>query len=161
MREFQVVDATQLAAAYAEAEYIVEHGGQSLRVQVGLRATTLEGALPATRYAFITAWNPASEPRSDQANQAADARLVARIESLGLQRHAAWAQSPDGRWHEPGWLLLDTPTGQLLDLAREFGQAGVLDWTQGEPVSLYMLASCPPRMPGTVATRWVPEHANA
>ena len=161
MREFQVVDAPQLAAAYAEAEYVVEHGGQALRVQVGQAATDLEASLPATRYAFITAWNPASTPLSDPDNRLADARLVARLEGLGLARRPAWAQSPDGRWREPGWLLLDASSAQVLELAREFGQAGVLDWARGEPVSLYMLASCPPPVPETAATRWVREHANA
>lgn len=161
MRGFQVVDATQLATAYAEAEYVVEHGGQTLRVQVGRPAADLEASLPATRYAFITAWNPASNPRSDRDNRLADARLVARIESFGLSRQPAWAQSPDGRWHEPGWLLLDTPNAQVLELAHEFCQAGVLDWARGEPVSLYMLASRPPRGAETGATRWVREDANA
>ena len=145
MRALQVVDAMELAQAYAAAEYRVAHGADEVRLQVGKRAERLDAVCGASHHAFITAWNPASDPRPDDANVAADARLVARIESLGLGRHPARAQSPDGRWREPGWVLCDAGTDLALELAREYGQAGVLAWARGEPVRLCMLAPRPLR----------------
>ncbi|MCE7031228.1 DUF3293 domain-containing protein [Lysobacter sp. GX 14042] len=164
MRELRVVDAMELAVAYAAAGYAVEHEGRGHPVRVGQPATPLEAARPAARYAFITAWNPASDPRPDDANEAADARLVARLDALGIERSPARAQSSDGRWREPGWLLYDAGQDTLLALAREFGQAGVLGWARGEPVQLYMLMGRPgrpaPDMPEAVI-RWVEEPATA
>lgn len=154
----------ELAIAYAAAGYAVEHEGREHPLRVGQHAASLEAARPAARYAFITAWNPASDPRPDDANEAADARLVTRLEALGIERSPARAQSPDGRWHEPGWLLYDAGQDRLLALAREFGQAGVLDWAHREPVQLCMLMGRParpvPDMPESVI-RWVEEPATA
>jgi hypothetical protein len=143
MRELQIVDAVELANAYAAAEYVVVLDGDSLPLRVGEPALDLEAYAPASRYAFITAWNPASQPRSDSANEAADALLVTQLDELRATRHAAWAQDPDGRWREPGWLVADLDVDAVLRLALEFGQAGVLDWAAGEPVRLRMLTARP------------------
>lgn len=163
MRELQVVDAMELAQAYAAAEYRVVHGGEELRLQVGQPAARLEALSAASHHAFVTAWNPASDPRPEDANVAADDRLVARIDSMGLERHAAWAQAPDGRWREPGWVLCDAGTEAAIALGREHGQAGVLAWKRGEPVQLHMLTPRPQRAaPATASsTRWDGEAANA
>lgn len=143
MHELQVVDAAELAAAYASAEYAVALDGDTLPLRVGEPASDLEAYWPAERYAFITAWNPASEPMSDAANQAADTRLVTQLEAAGAARHPAWAQDAHRGWREPGWLLADLDEHVIDVLAREFGQAGVLAWSRGEPVRLRMMLPCP------------------
>ena len=155
MRELQIVDAAELASAYAAAEYVVVLDGDAFPLRVGEPALDLEAYAPASRYAFITAWNPASQPRSDTANEAADALLVAQLEALGATRHPAWAQDVAGRWREPGWLVADLDASTVLRLAEEFGQAGVLDWAAGEPVRLRMLAS-PPAGAAVAHTDWLP-----
>ncbi|MDI9239615.1 DUF3293 domain-containing protein [Lysobacter sp. LF1] len=155
MRELQIVDAAELATAYAAADYVVVLDGDSLPLRVGLPATDLEAYAPAARYAFITAWNPASQPRSDSANEAADALLVAQLDAIGAVRHPAWAQDPDGGWREPGWLVVGLGEDDLLRLGLEFGQAGVLDWHAGEPVRLRMLMPRPSAAFGVANTEWV------
>ncbi|MGH8080098.1 MAG: DUF3293 domain-containing protein, partial [Lysobacter sp.] len=107
MRELQVVNAAELALAYAAADYAVALDGDALKLRVGRPALDLEAYWPAARYLFVSAWNPASQPHSDSANQAADERLVARLNAAGVQRQAAWAQDEAGEWREPGWLLAD------------------------------------------------------
>ncbi|HEU4774686.1 MAG TPA: DUF3293 domain-containing protein [Lysobacter sp.] len=139
MRELTVVNAVELAAAYAAARYAVVLDGDTLLLQVGRPATDLEAYWPAERYVFITAWNPASEPRSDTANAAADALLLAQIDHYRAARLPAWAESPDGQWREPGWLLADIDGDTSDRLAIEFGQAAILAWRRGEPVRLRML----------------------
>ena len=143
MRELKIVDATELATTYAAAHYVVAIDGDTLPLRVGQPAGDLEAYWPATRYAFITAWNPASEPRSDAANHAADALLVAQLDATGAPRHAAWAQDPTGDWREPGWLLANLDEDEVVRLAQEFGQAGVLAWQSGQPVRLLMLMPRP------------------
>lgn len=155
MRELQIVDAVELAAAYAAAEYVVMLDGDALPLRVGVAASDLEAYWPASRYAFITAWNPASQPRSDGANQAADALLVGQLDAVGATRHPAWAQDPAGDWREPGWLLTGIEQTDLLRLAMEFGQAAVLDWPAGEPVRLRMLTPRPAATPMVDHTDWV------
>jgi len=143
MRELQVVDASELATAYAAARYAVRLDGDTLPLRVGQPAPDLEAYWPANGYTFITAWNPASEPHSDEANQTADALMVAQLDAAGVQRLAAWAEDPDGEWREPGWLLADLDNDLVDRLAHEFGQAGVLRWQRGEPVRLRMLVERP------------------
>lgn len=155
MRELQVVDAAGLALAYAAAEYAVALDGDALPLRVGRPARDLEAYWPAQRYVFVSAWNPASQPHSDSANQAADERLVARLDAAGVQRHAAWAQDQAGQWREPGWLLADLDDAAADALAREFGQAGVLAWQRGEPVRLRMLIARPDAAAASEHTDWV------
>ena len=155
MRELQVVDAAELATAYAAADYVVVLDGDPLPLRVGQPALDLEAYAPAPRYAFITAWNPASLPRSDTANQAADALLVAQLDGLRATRHAAWAQDPSGDWREPGWLVAGLDEDAVVHLALEFGQAAVLHWRAGEPVRLCMLMPHPTTGEATAHTDWV------
>lgn len=154
MHELQIVDAAELANAYAAAEYVVVLDGDTLPLRVGQPASDLEAYSPAPRYAFITAWNPASEPRSDTANHAADALLVAQLDAAGAVRHPAWAQGTEGDWREPGWLLTGLEESELYRLALEFGQAGVLAWRSGEPVRLRMMMPRPPWAPTVAHTEW-------
>lgn len=144
MHELQIVDAAELAAAYAAAEYGVALDGDVFPLRVGALASDLEAYWPASRYVFITAWNPASEPHPDEANDSANALLAARLDSLGTSRQPAWAQDVDGDWKEPGWLVADLGQAQGDALAREFGQAAVLCWKPREPVRLRMLLGCRP-----------------
>jgi hypothetical protein len=138
MRELHIVNAAELADAYAQAGYAVVLDGDALPIQVGEPARDVEAYWPAARYGFITAWNPASIPHSDAANETANAALVSRLDAIGASRQPAYAFDKEGLWREEGWLVADIEE-TLLDLvAREFGQAGVLAWSFGEPVRLRM-----------------------
>jgi len=143
MRTYRVVDAVELACAYASAVYSVALDGDTVPLRVGQPAADLEAYWPARSYAFLTAWNPASQPHSDEANRTADGLLVAELDAAGIARLAACAQSPDGQWREPGWLLADAQDPLVERLAQAFGQAGVLSWPCGTPVRLRMLTGCP------------------
>lgn len=139
MPEFHVIDANGLAKAYASADYAVVIDGRSHPLRVGGSAPQLEATWPAASYVLLTAWNPASMPRGNAENEAADRQLCARLDGAGLARRPASAQGPDGCWLEPGWLVADAEPAFIDALAREFGQAAVLAWARGEPVRLRML----------------------
>ncbi len=155
MRKLQIVNAAQLADAYCDAHYAVALDGDTLTLRVGQPAADLEAYWPADRYVFITAWNPASEPRSDTANQTADALLVAHLDADGKLRQAAWAEAPDGDWREPGWLVANLEGARADTLAQEFGQAAVLSWQRGQPVRLRMLVNRPRNAAASDYTDWV------
>lgn len=155
MNQFQIVDATELARAYASARYEVDLGVGVQAVCVGELAAELEIALPAASYAFITAWNPASMPRTQEANAEADARLCARLDAAGAGRAPMRAQDQGGRWFEAGWLVSGLDAAGVDALAREFGQAGVLFWSRGTPVRLRMLLTRPQNAADLPGTDWV------
>lgn len=138
MRELHIVNAAELAVTYVQAEYAVVLDGDALSLRAGEPARDVEAYWPAQRYGFITAWNPASVPQSDAANETANAALVARLDALGAKRQPAHAFDREGQWREAGWLVADIEESTLDLLAREFGQAGVLAWVFGEPVRLRM-----------------------
>lgn len=155
MREIQVVDAGELAAAYAQADYAVRLDGDSFRLKVGRLAGDVEAYWPADSYAFITAWNPASRPTPDGVNQNADSSLVAQLEAIGAPHHPAWAEDATGDWREPGWLVGGLEPRVLDALAREFGQAGVLHWHRGRPVQLRMYLPRPAHAAPAAHIDWV------
>lgn len=155
MREIQIVDAGELAAAYAEADYAVRLDGDTFRIKVGNPAGDVEAYWPASQYAFITAWNPASRPTSDAANQSADSSLVAQLKAIGAPHQPAWAEAPSGDWREPGWLVTGLDPHMLDALAHEFGQAAVLHWEQGRPVRLKMYLPRPTHARPVAHVDWV------
>lgn len=155
MRQLQIVDAVELASAYTRANYAVVLDGDALAMQVGQRAVDVEAYWPLARYGFITAWNPASVPHSDAANESANAMLVARLDAMGLKRQPAHAWGQAGTWREAGWLVGDVEASLLDMLGREFGQAGVLAWEFGQPVRLRMLMPRPPKAPDSAVIDWV------
>jgi hypothetical protein len=129
-------DPAALAAAFADARYRVPELGSAGSVHVGTEARALEATVRATRYAFITAWNPDSQTDDKPDNDRADGELATELDRLGVQRLRARAQDAQGGHREEGWLVLDLPVAQLDRLARNFKQDGVLSWHAGEPVRL-------------------------
>ncbi|HEY4555286.1 MAG TPA: DUF3293 domain-containing protein [Lysobacter sp.] len=155
MHRFQLVDAVQLARAYASACYAADAGGGVHPVRVGDAAAGLESAWPAPCYAFITAWNPVSVPRGETENRSADAQLRARLAEAGAQRLPMRAEDAGGCWAEPGWLVGGLDAAKVDALAREFGQAGVLFWEASRPVRLRMLLTPPRNAPELPFVDWV------
>ena len=155
MREIQVVDAGELATAYAQADYAVRVDGDTFQLKVGKPASDVEAYWPADRYAFITAWNPASRPQSDAVNQSADSALVAQLKAIGAPHQPAWAEDPSGDWRELGWVVSGLDPHMLDALAHEFGQAGVLHWEHGDAVRLKMYLHRPPGAPPVPHIDWV------
>lgn len=155
MREIQIVDAGELAAAHAKADYAVRLDGDTFRLKVGSPAGDMEAYWPATRYAFITAWNPASRPTSDTANQSADSSLVAQLKAIGAPHQPAWAEDATGDWREAGWLVAGLDPHMLDAMAHEFGQAAVLHWEPGRPVRLKMYLPRPLHVPPVPHIDWV------
>jgi len=113
-----------LLAAYQATAYQV-------RLNDGRRATLRIGEpLPASLHpmvgnrpwGFITAWNPASQPRPRQQNRMAQRQLLRTLrEWPGIRLHAGVGAGPDG-WQEPSLFVIGATPEQLDPLALCFGQ---------------------------------------
>lgn len=137
-------DPMALARAFASARYRAELGGEPIEFGVGDPAPTIERRLPASAYAFITAWNPDAVGQPVTENAKDDDALVARLESLGAAYRRTWAQDAQGGHREAGWLVAGLDAARADRLGRAFDQAGILHWLAGEPVRLHMLLPRPP-----------------
>lgn len=137
-------DPIDLARAFASARYRAELGGEPIEFGVGERVPEIESRLPASSYAFITAWNPDAESQPVSENAESDDVLVARMDALGVDYRRTWAQAPDGGHREAGWLIAGLDAARADALGRQFDQAGILAWLAGEPVRLHMLMPRPP-----------------
>ena len=136
-------DAVALAKAFAGAVYRAELGGEPVEFHVGRRASEVERRLPASSYAFITAWNPDAERQPARENAMDDDALVARLAAAGVDHRRTWAQDAAGGHREAGWLVAGLDAARADRLGRDFDQAGILAWRAGEPVRLHMLLPRP------------------
>jgi hypothetical protein len=136
-------DLARLAAAFVRAHYRVPTLGEAGALHVGTVAAALEQALPARRYAFITAWDSDSERASPMDNDQADGALAAELERLRVDHVRAFVEDDQGGHHEHGWLVRELPLDTLDHLARRHGQDGVLAWEARLPVRLRLYHAAP------------------
>jgi len=153
--EVPETERARLATAWAAAHYFVTVGRQEWLFCAGLTAPDVERQVMADRYLFITAWNPPPGESPRAANDAAQERLHARLQALGLSFHPALGCNSRGGMVEYGCVVLDATVEQADALAREFGQGGTLFWHAGEPVRLRMMWPRPPQADGDPHTDWV------
>lgn len=145
----------RLAAAWAAAHYFVSVGRQEWLFRTGMTAPDVERQVMASRYLFITAWNPPPGDAPRPVNDAAQERLHARLHMLGLAFHPALGCNSQGGMVEHGCLVLDPSPEQADALAREFGQGGTLFWHADAPVRLRMMWPRPPQADDDPHTDWV------
>ena len=144
----------ELARAYAAAHYFVTIGHREWLFGVGQLAEDIERQLGATRYLFITAWNPAPHAASVDENMAADQRLQLHLRESGCSHYSALGSNAQGGAVEYGWIVLDVPLETADAWAREFGQAGTLYWQRDQPVRLRMLWPRPHGLADHAFTDW-------
>jgi len=78
----------------------------------------------------ITAWNPGFQRPGQQVNEASNARLLAQLQDLAYEVWPADGASPDGQFHEPGFLVWDMPVEVACALAADFGQFAIYAYTE-------------------------------
>jgi len=75
-------------------------------------------------FAIVTAYATTGESWSDERNQAADAALQARIETMGVWSFRVTGHSPDGTHAEPGWAV-ELSVERARKLGSEFLQDAI------------------------------------
>lgn len=145
-----------LLAAYQDAEYRWQYDGSWHDIVIGLPTPGLELAYPsAASFGLLSAWNPHSVARSNEANRRADDALHAALVTAGHRFVPAFASAPNRTWREPGWLVMGMDAGPFDALARRFGQLGTLWWQPGQPVRLRMYVARPDQQSGDANVVWV------
>lgn len=126
--------------AYERTRFCVQDGSKRLCFMAGSRNGRLEALLVrhnATRWAFITAWNPGSRPLSKHENARRRAELRAAVKEAGLE-----ALDGEGVGQDPSWppeqslLILDISRGKAISLGRRFGQLAIVVGRRGQASAL-------------------------
>lgn len=124
--------------AYRATTYQLSVNGQQVPVRVGETASALVvplAAIGATRWAFITGWNPRSEILTAAENARLNAQLFQSLRSCAYA--PAIALPDDAAWpREPGFVIFDMALPELLGLAERFGQNAIVVGQGGDAPEL-------------------------
>ncbi|MBD3674336.1 MAG: DUF3293 domain-containing protein [Planctomycetaceae bacterium] len=120
----------ELLTAYSRTDYCVAAPEGSLTLHVGELLPEQNLALlqaGVISWCVVTAWNPQSQLRSADRNDAAQDDLKAEIESYGLKWWEAAGRDPAGEWPtEESCFVLNISPEQTGSLCEKFGQLAAL-----------------------------------
>jgi hypothetical protein len=120
----------ELHTAYLRTTYWVEARPAPIALRVGERSRALDRVLAQHRgrqWAFVTAWNPQSQPVASWRNVARDAQLRHRLARAGYRWLPALGEGDDPDWTpEPSVLVLGMSAPDAARLGRRFGQNAVV-----------------------------------
>lgn len=135
----------KLKAAYLRTSYRVEEVEQPFRIRVGESNPQLENLLAtyaATSWAYITAFNPRSQPLPLEENERRHAELLHAAQSLGYRTFGGRGVGDDGDWPpEKSLLILDIDRRTASELGRDFGQNAIIIGERGGLPKLLMIQS--------------------
>ncbi len=133
----------QLLAIYQHSDYRVSVAGQNdFLLKPGFPSPELLGVYQ--RYSvssacFISAYNPRSEPRSQDENAAAQQALIQAVETMGYAfLHGMGEDSEGGCAGEPCLLILGISRDQSLNLGTRFEQNALL-WMEADAIVQLLL----------------------
>ncbi len=114
-----------LLDAYKATEYIVDDD-PPLVLKIGEQndgIRVLHLSFNVETSAFITAWNPGSNPLPLDENYDRQANLLADVEIMRLNYFVGRSEDPNGKWSEDSYLLLGINQEQADALAIKYGQS--------------------------------------
>jgi hypothetical protein len=125
-----------LLEAYRKTRYEAQTPGGKIVLRHGAHSPELDRILDARfpGWAFITAWNPGSNPRlSIDENRRRQKELEAAL-SPRYRTFPGKGVGDDGRWPaEESVLVLGISRGEALAVGRQFGQLAIVAGRLGEP----------------------------
>src|SRR3954454_15029329 len=133
--------------AYQRTRFCVDEGSRRICFMAGSKSAKWDAVLrrhQATRWAFVTAWNPASVALSESENEARQQELTTILD----REEYKWLVG-EGIGEDPAWtpekslFVLDISRGKAVALGRQFGQLAVVVGRRGEPALLVSCASAP------------------
>ena len=76
---------------------------------------------------FITAWNPYSQPLSDNENEIRQQYLIKSIAAAGYEYHPGEGKHPDNNWPaEKSIFILGSSKEDSVELGKKYGQNAVV-----------------------------------
>lgn len=134
------MDRDQLEQAYRATTYSAQYGNECIPLRVGEKSARFDALLAAhgaTQWAFITAYNPHSEPQPDDENRARQASLTTALHTEGWMTLACQARADDDQWPtEEGVVILAIDKARARTIARTFAQYAILHGQRGEAPAL-------------------------
>lgn len=118
-----------LLQKYRDTEYRVHAGGSSFVLDLDHPSEELAALYRERRAAsaaFMTAFNPYSQPSDDAQNAAANGRLRKELDSLGFDVLEAVGSDPAGNWKEPSFLVLGVSRDQAKALGSAYRQNAIV-----------------------------------
>jgi hypothetical protein len=128
---------------YEQSDYVVFDARREVRFRVGGNSTRVAALLDrhaARRWAFMTAWNPGSQPLPRAENDERQNGLLARLLSAGYRVLQAEGRSTDSSWREESVFALDIPEPTARAFGRDFGQLAMVVGQRGGPARLVSCA---------------------
>lgn len=131
-----------LRAAFKKTQFIAKLPAGELTITIGATdadLTVLMDSHSVSTAAYITAWNPYSQPTSADVNRNANLSLERLLQQSGLPFWPCDGKDPAGQWPaEPGFLVLGADRRWLRKLGRKFRQhALVIARRNGKPKLLW------------------------
>jgi len=121
---------TELELAYRRTEYRVEDRGYAFVLRVDEPSEALRGChvkFAVRCSAYLTAWNPRSQPTPLDVNRAAMQQLECDLDAQRLTYLRGSGADPAGEWPaEPSLLVLGADPVTALMLARRYSQHAIL-----------------------------------
>ena len=78
---------------------------------------------------IVSAANPYSEKLPDDANLKAERRMKAEFEKCGFKYRNCQGESPDGRWVERSFMVLNAPLEAIKSIGDDYLQNAIFRWT--------------------------------
>lgn len=140
-----------LEAAYLRTVYrVATPDGGGLDLRIGERCRALDRLLAARacrRWAFVTAWNPGSEPFPIWRNAARSRHLAHALGRLGYRFLPGLGVPGEGSWKpEVSLLVLGMPVARALRIGRQFGQNAIVAGRRGGASALFWCRAIPGRL---------------
>lgn len=130
----------RLVAAYLQTDYMV-HSLPFGAIRIGEENAMLERWLEehgVATFAFITAWNPGSNPLSPAENRRRNRQLETALKKVCRQVWPGLGAGSDPAWPpEESFWALGISAENSVRLARQFGQNAVVWWEKGGVAELW------------------------
>lgn len=130
------MDKHALEVAYRQTTFFVDHPSGNFGIKLDKPCPQLDVLLAAhvaTHWAYVTAWNPRSQPLSAEANAARHEELLAQLEPLGYTVFSGRGQPVNEDWiAEESLLIIGIDENAALRLGAWFEQNAILVGRVGE-----------------------------
>ncbi|MEQ8710237.1 MAG: DUF3293 domain-containing protein [Rhodospirillales bacterium] len=126
----------ELLEAYAQTEFHV-FSDPPLVLRIGARNNAMQDLFARTgssSAAFVTAWNPYSEPRTEAENIRAQDQLMREVHDAGYSHVPGEGRDPSGLWPgEASLLISGISRPEAEALGQRYGQNAIV-WVGSELV---------------------------
>jgi len=135
----------ELRAAYESTRFVAHGPGGDLDILIGRNLPELDRLLTeegATEWAYISAWNPRSEPTPAEVNSATQIELEAELSTAGYRFFPGEGVPADSAWPpEASVLVLGINRAAAIAVGRRYGQNAIVVGAKGQAAELLFLAA--------------------